>query len=1096
MAGATTVTFSGLTTANGNYSITAPTQAATITAKPLTVTGLSVPASKVYDGTGPRRRRAGRRRCWRRRPSPSGRAGTASLTRATRCCPWGRRRASYNSATVAGATTVTFNGLSTANGNYSITAPTYAATITRKGLTVTGITASSKVYDGTPAATLNTGSAALSGNLDGGNVTLSTGGASGAFADASVANGKTVTVSGLSISGAASGNYTLTQPTTTANITGKTLTVAATGPGKTYGTALTTGTSTGNFSAGATGVGSESVTSVTLTPDTAGGSASTAAGMAYTVTPSLATGTGGFSAANYNITYTPYNGTVGQAALTVTATGPAKTYGTALTTGTSSGNFTASATQNGETVTSVTLTPNAAGLSATTAAGLGYTVTPSLATGTGGFSAANYNIAYNAFSGTVGQAALTVTAAANTKQYDGTTSAAATPTGNALQNGDVITSGESYDNANVGTTHVLTPATVVIKNSGLTVDETANYNISTATINTGVIQQRPITVTAAANSKQYDGTTSAAATPTGNALQNGDVITSGESYDNANVGTTHVLTPATVVIKNSGLTVDETANYSITPATINTGIIQQRTITVTAAANTKQYDGTTSAAATPTGNALQNGDVITSGETYDNANVGTTHVLTPAAVVIKNSGLTVDETANYGITTANSPATGVISQRAITVTAATNTKQYDRTTSAAATPTGNALQNGDVITSGESYDNANVGTTHVLTPATVVIKNSTQTVDETANYSITTANSPATGVISQRAITVTAVTDTKTADGNTSSTGVPTIAPALAAGDTSGFIQTFDTAAAGTGKTLTPSGSVNDGNSGNNYNVSFQAVTTGTINPAAANKLVFTTGPANTTAGSTMANVVVQIEDTYGNYVSQSGTAITLTLHGSTLHSGTNPRNTDATGKATFNDLVIRQAGSSLYFTAAAAGGLAGTSGNFNIAPLAASQLAFTTSPGGGTGGTAWDVQPVVTLQDQYGNTVTGTAQDVTLAIQDNAASGTLNGTLTVTLDTGTGVATFSGLSIDKAGTGYTLTATGSTVNTTAGDVVSSTFNITVGAAAQTRVETLADGSGTVVGAQDITAGTRSQFMRSQGMPGATLWTTRARLGR
>ena len=555
VSGATTVTFSGLSSGNANYTLTAPTQAATITRKPLTVTGLSVSATKVYDG-GTTATPIGTPTLLASETASFGSGGDGAPYTGDTVLPLGTATASYNSATVAGASLVTFGGLSTANGNYSITPPTYAATITRKGLTVTGITASSKVYDGTPAATLNTGSAALSGNLDGGNVTLSTGGASGAFADASVANGKTVTVSGLSISGAASGNYTLTQPTTTANITGKTLTVAATGPSKTYGTALTTGTSTGNFSAGATGVGSESVTSVTLTPDTAGGSASTAAGTAYTVTPSLATGTGGFSAANYNITYTPYNGTVGQAALTVTATGPAKTYGTALTTGTSSGNFTASATQNGETVTSVTLTPNAAGLSATTAAGLGYTVTPSLATGTGGFSAANYNIAYNAFSGTVGQAALTVTAAANTKQYDGTTSAAATPTGNALQNGDVITSGESYDNANVGTTHVLTPATVVIKNSGLTVDETANYNISTATINTGVIQQRTITVTAAANSKQYDGTTSAAATPTGGgALQNGDVITSGESYDNANVGTTHVLTPATVVIKNSTQTV-------------------------------------------------------------------------------------------------------------------------------------------------------------------------------------------------------------------------------------------------------------------------------------------------------------------------------------------------------------------------------------------------------------------------------------------------------------------------------------------------------------------------------------------------------------
>src|ERR1019366_8511968 len=62
----------------------------------------------------------------------------------------------------------------------------------------------------------------------------------------------------------------------------------------------------------------EAVTSVTLTPDAAGLSATTPGGSAYVVTPSAATGTGGFDANNYNITYTPYNGTVAKATETVT----------------------------------------------------------------------------------------------------------------------------------------------------------------------------------------------------------------------------------------------------------------------------------------------------------------------------------------------------------------------------------------------------------------------------------------------------------------------------------------------------------------------------------------------------------------------------------------------------------------------------------------------------------------------------------------------------------------------------------------------------------------------------------------------------------
>ena len=59
---------------------------------------------------------------------------------------------------------------------------------------------------------------------------------------------------------------------------------------------------------------------------------------------------------------------------------------------------------------------------------------------------------------------------------------------------------------------------------------------------------------------------------------------------------------------------------------MTTGVINQTNLTVTAAANTKIYDGTTSATATPTVTAgsIQTGDTApTWTETYDNANVGT-----------------------------------------------------------------------------------------------------------------------------------------------------------------------------------------------------------------------------------------------------------------------------------------------------------------------------------------------------------------------------------------------------------------------------------------------------------------------------------------
>ena len=107
-------------------------------------------------------------------------------------------------------------------------------TVNKRPITVTGITASSKTYDGNATATLNTAGTALAGVVNGDVVTLNTGSATGAFADKNVAPAKTVTVSGLTISGAGGGNYNLVQPTATADITARTLTIGATGVNKVY----------------------------------------------------------------------------------------------------------------------------------------------------------------------------------------------------------------------------------------------------------------------------------------------------------------------------------------------------------------------------------------------------------------------------------------------------------------------------------------------------------------------------------------------------------------------------------------------------------------------------------------------------------------------------------------------------------------------------------------------------------------------------------------------------------------------------------------------------------------------------------------------
>jgi VCBS repeat-containing protein len=84
-------------------------------------------------------------------------------------------------------------------------------------------------------------------------------------------------------------------------------------------------------------------------------------------------------------------------------------------------------------------------------------------------------------------------------------------------------------------------------------------------------------------------------------------------------------------------------------------------------------------------------------------------------------------------------------------------------------------------------------------------------------------------------------------------------------------------------------------------------------------------------------------------------------------------------------------------------------------------KLAFTQPPVNTQAGATITPSVKVAIQDAGGNTVTSAQDPITLAIGSNPAAGTLSGTVTVTAVNG--VATFPGLSIDKSGNGYTLTA-------------------------------------------------------------------------
>jgi MBG domain (YGX type)/YDG domain/HYR domain len=196
----------------GNYTVAQPS-GLTANIAALGISGSFTAADKIYDGTTAAN-------VLTRSLNGVISGDTVSLTGGT---------ANFNHKNVGAGKTVTLSGASltgTDAGNYTLNSVgTTTASILAQGLTVTGITAQNKVYDGSVTATLNLGGAALNGVAGGDTVTLSTAGATGSFADKNVGIGKPVQVTGLTIGGADAGNYLLTQPTATADITPKGLTI-------------------------------------------------------------------------------------------------------------------------------------------------------------------------------------------------------------------------------------------------------------------------------------------------------------------------------------------------------------------------------------------------------------------------------------------------------------------------------------------------------------------------------------------------------------------------------------------------------------------------------------------------------------------------------------------------------------------------------------------------------------------------------------------------------------------------------------------------------------------------------------------------------
>lgn len=833
-----TVTVAGLTLSGANasnYTLTQPTTTAAITQAPLSVTGITA-SNKTYD------------------QSTAATINTASaalsgvFTGETVTLSTGSASATFASASVGNSKTVTIAGLSLGgaqSGNYTLTQTTTTANITSAALTVTGITASNKSYDAAVTATLNTSGATLVGVIFGDTVTLNTASVTGTFSSAVVGTGKTVTIAGLSLGGANAGNYTLTQPTTTANITSASLTVTGiTASNKIYD--ATTVAILNTASAALSGV----VLGDTVTLDTSsatGDFSSPSVGTGLTVTVAGLT-LGGSSSSNYSLTQPTTTADITGAPLTVTGiTASNKTYNqsTAATI-----NVTSAALSGiilGDTVTLDA--SSATGAFSSAAAGTGKTVTLSGLV-IGGASSGNYLLLPPTTTADITGAPLTVTGiTANNKIYDATAAATLNIVSAALSgilSGDTVTlnaggAAGAFSGAGVGT-----GLTVTV--SGLTLGgaEAGNYVLTPPTT-VADITAAPLTVTGiTAANKTYNQSIAATLNTSGAALSGvvlGDTVTLGTISATGAFSSASVGTGKTVTI--SGLTLGgaSSANYSLTQPTTTADITRAPLTVAGVTVTNKSYDAT-AAATLNWGSAvlvgILSGDTVTLNAVSATGTFSSVNVGTGLTVTISGFALGGADAGNYSLS--QPTATASITRAALSVTGITvANKGYDGTTVATLNTTSAALSGivlGDTVTLDTSsavgaFANPAVGTGKPVTVTGLVIGGASS-----ANYTLTPPT--LTADITRFTLTVTGITSNNKTYDATATAALNNTGSAVLVGILSGdtvtlnvvsATGTFSSAAVGTGKTVTVAGLALGGANSGNYTL-IQPTTTADITAA------------------------------------------------------------------------------------------------------------------------------------------------------------------------------------------------------------------------------------------------------------------------
>ena len=730
-------------------------------------------------------------------------------------------------------------------GVYTITNPLYSGqfglnliqdnagtfTINRAVLGFSGA-GDNKVYDGTTGATVS-----LSANGLGSDV-LTVTGYNASFDDKNAGTGKIININGITVSGAASNNYTWGTATTTADISKATLTVSASGSGKTYD-----GTTSALASLTDDRIGSDDLTitkNVTFADKNAG------TGKLINVTGINVTGA---DAGNYVWnTSTVTSADIAKAALSISANGANKTY---------DGTAGANVTFTDDRVGSDVLVINAGSTAFSDKnAGTGKAISVNGITVTGA-DGGNYTWNTSAStSGDIAKAALNVTALGVNKTYDGTT------TGNATLSDDrigtdnlVVTAGSAaFTDKNAGN-----GKSMAVGGINVTGADALNYVWNTSAATTADTAKAALTVTANGVSKIYDASTNAGATLSDDRIGSDLLVVSAgsKSFTDKNAGT-----GKTINVTGISVTGADATNYTWNTSAATTADISKAALNVTAAGVNKVYDGTINANANLSDNRIGSDDLVlgSTGKSFADKNAGAGKTIT-----VNGINVTGTDAGNYDWNT-SATTTGDIAKASLTVTAAGVNKTYDGTTNAVATLNDNRIGSDNLVlgAGSKAFADKSAGTSKAINVSGIDVTGA-----DAGNYTWNTS-AVTSADIAKAALNVTATGVNKTYDGTTAA-GSSLSDNHIGSDDVviTSNASAFADKNAGIGKVVTVGGINVTGADANNYTWNASAFTTANI--AKANLAIGATGTNKTYDGTTSAGVSFNDNRVAGDSLSIGG---------------------------------------------------------------------------------------------------------------------------------------------------------------------------------------------------------------------------------